>query len=1413
MPPATSRERSPEPLPRRSIRACLLLAAACAATTPARAAFTDVTAAAGIDAFERVTRPLGTEEFVVRGGHPIAMDFDGDGWQDLYIVRFGLPDILYRNVAGQFTRIDTPLGIDTANGGNAGAWVDIDNDGKKDLVIATADEKRYRLYLNQGGGVFEEAAETRGIALPSIVDHKGTSVTAGDINRDGYLDILMGDWGVEVTAETAQQHYGLFLNGGSARPGYFANITETAGIDFGASAFFFTPTISDLDMDGWPDLAIVADFGRSALYWNDADDTFTNSTTVSGVGKENHGMGTAIGDIDNDGDLDWFVTTIAMDYSPPNSEVNRLYINEGGRSFRNASQEAGVHFGGWGWGTNMFDYDNDGDLDIVMVNNQNAIQVEGLGRPIKDAPMKLWRNDGGLKFTDVSDLENVNHIGWGVGILHFDYDNDGDLDLFAVHQFSGPVLLRNDRPSPRNWLRLSLQGVLSNRDAFGAFVTIQPTANGPIQVREFNPTNAYMAQLEPFLHFGLGNHSSPIHRLTVRWPSSIVQTLSNVSPNQVLHILEDPELLAGTEIPVFSQQPTPETVTARHVPLSLSVAIEGGFQPAITWFRNGVLLPGQSGPTLTIDSVRSSDAGLYHAVATNAAGSTPSSPALVAVRTPFPSKSIARQWNEAMLDASRINFPDPPIVARNFYHVSAALWDAFWPYQPEGWTHAQPLFHREDLVFAQIEGIRESAQAESMSFAAYRVASKRFENAFNSAAIQLALRDLMLQLGYDPDDTTLEGSSPAAVGNRIAQAILLAGLADGSNEANAYADTSGYAPVNQPIVFGQSGTIVADPNRWQPLNLARSVTKNGIEIGPEIQTFLAPHWNRVTPFALQKPTVSSILIDPGQPPLFGSETQADYIAQAVQVIRASSVLDPSDGVTFDASPGAPLQNNPFLTHDGQGHPLNPATGLPYAPNIVKRGDYFRLASEFWSDGPGIEGPPGVWNMVHNEVTDDPRFVRRLGGVGPILSPLEWDVHAYLALTGAIHDSAIAAWAVKAKYDSARPITMIRHLAGLGQSSDPGSPRYHTSGLPLVPGLIELVTPESAAPGQRHAHLAEHLDQIALYAWRGGPPDPRSDVSGAGWILGADWVPYHLRTFPTPAFAGYVSGHSTFSRAGAEVMSLLTGSPYFPGGLKEYHFQQGEVLQVEYGPSEDVTFQVATYYDAADLTGLARIYCGVHIAADDFPGRQIGARAGADAYLKMLALRQGTAAPQGIQNPRLTLPVAPGADAATAAFAYPDPTAPSLPIRSAPDAAPGLYFVESAPPLDTISIIAMGRPVSAVQANGPIRPDQPLAIYFQVDSDEPVHLLASGSLGTLHLFHLDEVSAATILQTNPDWRQDPRASLAAVFAARPTADAHPLPNASPALALALARGAYRLDLSSDQAVPAATLSLKIAAATP
>jgi hypothetical protein len=570
-----------------------------------------------------------------------------------------------------------------------------------------------------------------------------------------------------------------------------------------------------------------------------------------------------------------------------------------------------------------------------------------------------------------------------------------------------------------------------------------------------------------------------------------------------------------------------------------------------------------------------------------------------------PEWTVARRWDEALLDAIRRALPNPPVHARNLFHTSVAMWDAWAAYDPT----ASGYIVKEKLTASNVA----AARNEAISYAAYGVLTSRFVKAVGGSESISEFANVMDSLCYPLNVTTTEGNDPAALGNRIAKAVLAYGLEDGSNQANAYAAPD-YKPVNPPMVVASPGTTMVDPNRWQPLQLEHMISQNGIPVENGVQQAVGPHWGHVKGFALPDAGAAGTPFDPGAPPHLGdAATDQDYKDQAVEVIRDSSQLDAANGVTIDISPGV-RGNNTLGANDGTGHPLNPATGQPYAPNVVKQGDYTRALTEFWADGPKSETPPGHWNVVANTVGDELDPNLKIGGEGEAVDRLQWDVKLYLALNGATHDAAIAAWGLKGHYDGVRPISMIRYMGGRGQSSDPSLPSYDTDGLPLVPGLVELVTRETTAAGQRHAALAGHEGDIAILAWAGNPEDPKTQTSGSAWIRAVEWVPYQLPTFVTPAFQGFTSGHSTFSRAAAEVLVGFTGNEYVPGGLDQVTTKPGE-LKVEVGPTTDVTLQWATYYDAADMAGQSRLYGGIHIAADDFNGRVTGSACGKEAWAR------------------------------------------------------------------------------------------------------------------------------------------------------------------------------------------------------
>jgi hypothetical protein len=376
----------------------------------------------------------------------------------------------------------------------------------------------------------------------------------------------------------------------------------------------------------------------------------------------------------------------------------------------------------------------------------------------------------------------------------------------------------------------------------------------------------------------------------------------------------------------------------------------------------------------------------------------------------------------------------------------------------------------------------------------------------------------MRSLCFEPDFVSTKGGSPAALGNRIAGAAIAYGRADGSLESRHYADSS-YVPVNGPLVVAQPGATMHDRTFWQPLALSQIVVRGGLPSPANVQTFVGSQWGHVRGFALPA-SRTGLPIDPGPPPI-GDPSSRTYKEAAVAVIRASAVA-------ADAA-------------------------------LVAR----------WTGG---QAAPGRWNEIANAVLD-----ARERRASPT-ARLAGDVKLYFALNGALHDAAVATWGVKRAYQSVRPISMIRSLAFAGQSSDPRAPSYSPEGLPLIPGLVELVTRASSAAGRRHVALAGHVGDIAV----------RTDH---GWTLGTRWTPRAGTV--TPPYPGWVSDGSVFGRAAAVILTAQTGSASLPAGARLPGWR--------------------TYRRAADDEGLSGVDAGTQIVADDVGGRRIGRLVGRRAW--------------------------------------------------------------------------------------------------------------------------------------------------------------------------------------------------------
>ena len=519
--------------------------------------FVNVTAPAGINHVH--TRPYTPgyhpTSIQEQAGGAAAGDFDGDGWADLYVTRFWDADILYRNNRdGTFTDVTATVfgpnfGVHQTNGT---VWGDVDNDGDLDLAVSTMYEGRHLLYVNDGAGHFSEDGAARGFTmLGGHPDTSGSGVAMGDYDRDGYLDMYVAEWrSFGVVANPAQSR--LFRNLGSAGPGQFVDVTAVAGVamdqltgNFANKSLAFTPRFSDLDRDGHTDIVVSSDGGTTRLFWNNGDNTFTDGTAAAGdfgipafppdadVGAGTNDMGFTLADFNGDELLDMFITSIGNG-SGVHYSGNRMFLNNGNRTFTDATYATGVREGGWGWGADAIDYDNDGDLDIA---HTNGFALAAIDQTI------FFKNIGSRtnpQYINLNSAVGITDTGQGRGLLTFDVDRDGDLDLFIVNHASAPILYRNDiGAAAGDWLQVRTVGTESNRDGIGAYVTVTPNLATPdiAYVTEIDGSTNYLGQSELVAHFGLGNVAH-IEQINVLWPSGYAQRFTNVAPNQRITVTE-----------------------------------------------------------------------------------------------------------------------------------------------------------------------------------------------------------------------------------------------------------------------------------------------------------------------------------------------------------------------------------------------------------------------------------------------------------------------------------------------------------------------------------------------------------------------------------------------------------------------------------------------------------------------------------------------------------------------------------------------------------------------------------------------------------------------------------------------------------------------------------------------------------
>ncbi|MBX2803747.1 MAG: CRTAC1 family protein [Myxococcales bacterium] len=435
-------------------------------------------------------------------------DVDDDGDLDVFLARMHLSDLLLLNDG---TGVFTPApGWSTDDGGSTGAvFFDVDSDRDLDLFVARLGRQPSQLFINQGDGTFTQEAAARGVALDPGVDTCSDQwgVSAGDVDGDGHLDLIVAGWQNSFEVGTLDRSR-LLLNDGT---GHFTDATEAFGLTGLWDRAPFSILLRDLDGDHLPELHAVSDWGLTAV-WRNQGGSFVELDRAPYT--DENGMGSDFGDVDGDGDLDWFVGSIHDDaiVCPDGwgCTGNRLYRFAGG-GYQDVTAGSGVQFSQWTWGSVFVDRDLDGDVDLVTTGGYPINAFIGLAGRVFD-------NDGSGTFTEATCSAGWHATGQGRTLLPFDMDRDGDLDLLLVDEEEPATVWRAVGAEDKGWLTVELHQQGTNPYGIGAEITVQATASSPPQVRLLHANSLYLGVPAPEIHVGLGDYTGPVHEVRVRWP-------------------------------------------------------------------------------------------------------------------------------------------------------------------------------------------------------------------------------------------------------------------------------------------------------------------------------------------------------------------------------------------------------------------------------------------------------------------------------------------------------------------------------------------------------------------------------------------------------------------------------------------------------------------------------------------------------------------------------------------------------------------------------------------------------------------------------------------------------------------------------------------------------------------------------
>lgn len=1117
--------------------------------------------------FVDVTRSLNLPDSVSRSFGAAWADINNDGYLDLYQSyrssdSINLAQLFLSDSAKYFIDITKSSGILEINKlPFCASFIDINNDNYQDLYIANEKETGNSMYLNRKDISFLDISSSSNTG----VDMEAMSVTVGDINNDTYFDIYTTN--LDLSSK-------MFLNNKDLT---FIDRADDLGIGF--NGIGWGAQFEDFDLDGFEDLYVSGGYTgsnviSSAFYFNNNGISFQKNNSIGFEGDTVSSFGNAIGDYNNDGLPDIAV----LNYYPAKSFLFKNNYN-GNNNWLKIKLKG-----------NQSNSDAYGSKVILYSDNLT------LSRTLLSTEGFISQNSKSI-FFGLGENQKIDSlvIFWPSGIIDkiIDVEINREFTINEASTLYPPQIISSSKYICEN-------SSISLKPAFEYLNYKWSTGDTISEIIVSNEGDYFLEVID---ENGLSHFSDTI---TLKY-----------SKNPVFDIdIKD----------ITNEYTSSVSILGLHDSINYFTSLDSS-DYNFNLFSYNNLTPGSH--TLSVLS----EHGCEFSISFNVLN-------LVDENSFYEdSSTIARKWIDILLESIRNDFARPTVHARNLFHFSSMLYDIFYLYEYSlGKYNLKPYLLNKvvdgvnyslDLDKISIENEKDFKQV--LSYASNNFLKERFKNSpFFMSSFEL-IDSLMLNMNLDYNyfDDNYNDSELSSLGNYISNLYLRYGLNDNSNEDNNFENLH-YKSVNPPLNLSRPGNpSIIDPNRWQSLQIDGFIDQSGNLI-QGIPKFISPEWGNVKPFALSNNNLSikirddntyKIYHDPGPPPYLDTLSQGvmdSIFKRSFSMVSIwSSHLDKNDGVMWDISPNSigNIQSYPNNIFDfeslynfydggdkGVGYTINPFTNKPYETQIVPRGDYTRVLAEFWADGPDSETPPGHWFTILNYVNENKNLIKRFQGSGEILSDLEWDIKSYFLLGGALHDAAVSAWSIKGFYDYVRPISVLRYL---GQ--DRLSPE---NSFDLIDGFIELVTVEDSL----YLESNDNLGKFKLYTWKGFDSEVfTTDEKGSGWILSENWWPYQRPTFVTPPFAGYVSGHSTFSAAAASVLEMLTGDEYFPGGLGEFKIKKNEFLVFEKGPSVEMALQWAKYRDAADQCSLSRIWGGIHPFIDDLPGRYIGKEIGKNAF--------------------------------------------------------------------------------------------------------------------------------------------------------------------------------------------------------